>query len=247
MAVSAALAGDEDDRDARVDLPDLSEDVQPGLVGQAQVEEDDVGRVGGGPVPAPRPRSGRPRPGGRAAGNTWRTWSGIRSGSSSMSSRWAMVGSHAGTTAENGWSLYHPSRRWFRLTQPGGRDPEAGLGSDLSLAFDWRRWPPWTVERDSGPDRGTTVAGGTSPAGGHAGSGGLDARTATSPTGWLRRGRAGRPVRAAPPGLFGVRRRPGTGYVLRPSSSALSRRRATRALATLRRLAAVFSTSHYRS
>ena len=46
MAVSAAVAGDEDDRDARVDPADLLEDVQAGLVGQAQVEEDDVGRVG---------------------------------------------------------------------------------------------------------------------------------------------------------------------------------------------------------
>src|SRR5207245_554994 len=34
--------GDEDDRDPRVDRPDLLVDLQAGLVGQAQVEENDV-------------------------------------------------------------------------------------------------------------------------------------------------------------------------------------------------------------
>ena len=38
--------GDEDDRDARVDLADLLVDLQAGLVGQAQVEENDIGRLG---------------------------------------------------------------------------------------------------------------------------------------------------------------------------------------------------------
>ena len=34
--------GDQDDRDAGVDLAELPQDVQAGLVGQAQVEENDV-------------------------------------------------------------------------------------------------------------------------------------------------------------------------------------------------------------
>ena len=38
--------GDEDDRDARIDLADRLVDLQPGLVGQAQVEQNDVGRLG---------------------------------------------------------------------------------------------------------------------------------------------------------------------------------------------------------
>jgi hypothetical protein len=42
--------GDEDHRDARVDLPNLLVDLQAGLVGQAQVEEDDVGRLGTHPL-----------------------------------------------------------------------------------------------------------------------------------------------------------------------------------------------------
>ena len=47
MAASAVLGhGDEDDRDPRIDPADLLIDFQPGLVGQAQVEENDVGRIG---------------------------------------------------------------------------------------------------------------------------------------------------------------------------------------------------------
>ena len=42
--------GDEDDRDARVDLADLLVDLQAGLVGQAQVEENDIGRLGTDPL-----------------------------------------------------------------------------------------------------------------------------------------------------------------------------------------------------
>ena len=38
--------GDEDDRDAGVDLADLLVDLQSGLVGQAQVEQNNVGRLG---------------------------------------------------------------------------------------------------------------------------------------------------------------------------------------------------------
>ena len=82
--------GDEDDRDARVDPADLLVDVQAGLVGQAQVEENDVGRHGrtrsrpSAPVPATSTRCA-------GAGNAWRTCSGIRAGSSSMSNRWATI------------------------------------------------------------------------------------------------------------------------------------------------------------
>ncbi len=36
--------GDEDDRDPRVDAADLLVDLEPGLVGQAQVEQNDIGR-----------------------------------------------------------------------------------------------------------------------------------------------------------------------------------------------------------
>ncbi len=42
--------GDEDDRDARVDAADLLVDLQAGLVGQAQVEENDVRRPGADPL-----------------------------------------------------------------------------------------------------------------------------------------------------------------------------------------------------
>ena len=53
MAVSAVpWPGDEDDRDAGVDLPELPEDVQAGLVGQAQVEENNVRASGGDPFQA---------------------------------------------------------------------------------------------------------------------------------------------------------------------------------------------------
>ena len=38
--------GDEDDRDSRIDLADLLVDLQAGLVGQAQVEQNDIGRSG---------------------------------------------------------------------------------------------------------------------------------------------------------------------------------------------------------
>ena len=38
--------GDEDHRDPRVDLADLLVDLQAGLVGQAQVEQNDIGRLG---------------------------------------------------------------------------------------------------------------------------------------------------------------------------------------------------------
>ena len=44
--------GDEDDRDAGVDLAELRQDVQAGLVGQAQVEENDVRASGGDPFQA---------------------------------------------------------------------------------------------------------------------------------------------------------------------------------------------------
>ena len=44
--------GDEDDRDAGVDPPELPEDVQAGQVGQAQVEEDHVRASGGDPFQA---------------------------------------------------------------------------------------------------------------------------------------------------------------------------------------------------
>ena len=44
--------GDEDDRDARVDAADLLVDLQAGLVGQAQVEENDVRRPGADPLEA---------------------------------------------------------------------------------------------------------------------------------------------------------------------------------------------------
>ena len=47
MAASAALDdGDEDDRDPRVEAADLLVDVEAGLVGQAQVQEDDIRRPG---------------------------------------------------------------------------------------------------------------------------------------------------------------------------------------------------------
>ena len=55
--------GDEDDRDARVDLADLLVDLQPGLVGQAQVEENDIRRPGADPLQALRRRCRPPRPG----------------------------------------------------------------------------------------------------------------------------------------------------------------------------------------
>ena len=38
--------GDEDDRDPRIDLADLLVDLQAGLVGQAQVEQNDIRRPG---------------------------------------------------------------------------------------------------------------------------------------------------------------------------------------------------------
>ena len=44
--------GDHDDRDAGVDSPELSQDVQAGLVGQAQVEENNVRASGGDPFQA---------------------------------------------------------------------------------------------------------------------------------------------------------------------------------------------------
>ena len=50
--------GDEDDRDAGVDPADLPEDVQAGLVGQAQVEENDVRGLGGDALEALGPGVG---------------------------------------------------------------------------------------------------------------------------------------------------------------------------------------------
>ena len=50
--------GDEDDRDAGVDGADLFQDLQAGLVGQAQVEENDVGRRGRDALEALRTRIG---------------------------------------------------------------------------------------------------------------------------------------------------------------------------------------------
>ena len=44
--------GDKDDRDAGVDLAELLQDVQAGLVGQAQVEENDIGPNFGGALEA---------------------------------------------------------------------------------------------------------------------------------------------------------------------------------------------------
>ena len=44
--------GDHDDRDAGVDSPELPQDVQAGLVGQAQVEENNVRASGGDPFQA---------------------------------------------------------------------------------------------------------------------------------------------------------------------------------------------------
>ncbi len=53
MAASAPLARvNEDDRDACVDLAELLIDLQPGLVGQAQIEQDDIRRLGSG-LPQP--------------------------------------------------------------------------------------------------------------------------------------------------------------------------------------------------
>ena len=60
--------GDEDDRDARVDPADLLVDLQPGLVGQAQVEQNDIRRLGARRARAPRRRCRPPRPGERGRG-----------------------------------------------------------------------------------------------------------------------------------------------------------------------------------
>ena len=81
--------GDHDHRDAGVDSPELPQDVQAGLVGQAQVEENNVRASGGDPFQALCGRLGDFNPV-RGAGNTWLTRSRSRSGSSSIRSKVAM-------------------------------------------------------------------------------------------------------------------------------------------------------------
>ena len=49
---------DEDDRDARVDAADLLVDLQAGLVGQAKIEQNHVGRIGADALQPRGPRAG---------------------------------------------------------------------------------------------------------------------------------------------------------------------------------------------
>ena len=91
--------GDEDDRGPQAHPADLPVDLKPGLIGQVGVEKDDVGAARANAL-EPLGTGAHDLDSVRGAGNACRSGPWLEVGSSSMSSRLAMISLAAGTTGQ---------------------------------------------------------------------------------------------------------------------------------------------------